>query len=212
MRYCTLTCDRGDRPHLFERCIQQLRRMNNDRPPMNGFIMNDPPKNGEVDLVPRFRQGVEYARNAGFTHLYCIESDDFYTFDYLKRPLDFDFFGYSDTTYYHLRNRTYANFIHPRRSSLFTTAFKISALNNFVWPPDNTIFLDVELWKFAMRGRFKVKLLKGNPCLGLKHSIGLVGGKGHRMTFKNKDPELKFLQSRTDPESFQFYKDLMLTL
>lgn len=179
---------------------------------MNGFIMNDPPKDGNVDLVARFRQGVEYAKNAGFTHLYCIESDDHYTIDYLKRPLDFDFFGYQDTTYYHLKNRTYANFIHPRRSSLFTTAFKISALDKFVWPPDNALFLDLEIWKFAMRGGFKINLLKGNPCLGLKHGIGKVGGKAHGWTMKNKDNDLRFLKSRTDTESFEFYTKLMLTL
>lgn len=212
MSYCTITPTRpGERKPLFEHCIWQLNRMNGG-PPNNAYIMNDPPRSGEVDLVPRIKQGVELAKRDGFTHIFIAEDDDFYTIDYLKRPLDFDFFGYSDTTYYHLRNRTYANFIHPRRSSLFTTAFKISALDRFVWPADNTVFLDVEIWKFAMRGRFKVKLLKGNPCLGLKHGVGLTGGKGHRMTFKNKDPELKFLKSRVDPESFQFYKDLMLKL
>lgn len=179
---------------------------------MNAYIMNDPPKNDAVDLVPRIRQGIELAKKDGFTHVYCIESDDFYACDYLARPLDFDFFGYSDTYYYNLRNRTYAKYLHPNRSSLFCTAFKISALEKFKWPPDDTIFLDLEIWKHASRGRFKVKLLKNNPNLGIKHGLDLCAGKGHKFNMRNKDEDLSFLKIRVDGEAFEFYKDLMLKL
>src|SRR5687768_3884927 len=132
MSYATITCDRGDRPQFFEFCIQQLKWMNGGHP-MNAYLMNDKPKNNDVDLIPRMRQGIELAKRDGFTHVYCIESDDAYSIDYLHRPLDFDFFGYSDTVYYSLRNKTYQKFTHPKRSSLFTTAFRISALQKFKW-------------------------------------------------------------------------------
>jgi hypothetical protein len=180
--------------------------------PMNAYIMNDPPKSSEPDLVPRIKQGIELAKKDGFTHCYIIEDDDFYNVGHLNRALDFDFFGYTDSTYYNLRNRTYATFKHPGRSSLFTTAFKISALDGFDWPSDNKVFLDIALWNFARKTKKKIKLLKNNPCLGIKHNMGLVGGKGHRMNMRNKDNDLRFLKSRVSEESFEFYKTLMLTL
>jgi hypothetical protein len=213
MTYATITPSRGgERKPLFEFCIQQLKKMNNGESPTNAYIMNDPPKNGEADLIPRIRQGIELAKRDGFTHVYITEDDDFYCADYLQRPLDFDFFGYSNTLYYNLRNRTYQNFTHPKRSSLFTTAFRISALQKFKWPLDNTVFLDLAIWKFATQNRFKVNLLRNNPCTGIKHQIGKCGGNGHKKTFRNVDSDLCFLRSRVDESAFEFYKDLMLTL
>lgn len=97
MSYATVTPDRGDRPQFLEFCIKQLNKLNNGHP-MNAYLMNDKPKNGEVDIVPRIRQGIEMAKRDGFTHVYILESDDFYCADYLKTNLDFDFFGYSDST------------------------------------------------------------------------------------------------------------------
>jgi hypothetical protein len=214
MTYCTLTCDRGDRPKFFEFCIKQLRALNGDWPPMNAYLMNEKPKTDGFDLVPRFKQGVDLAKRDGFKSVYCIESDDYYPKDYFQK-LDievYDFIGCQDTTYYNLRNRTYATFKHPGRSSLFTTAFKIEALKGFNWPADNKVFLDVALWDYAKKTKKKVKLLKDNPCLGIKHGTGLCGGKGHRMMMKNKDPDLKFLRSRVSEEAFEFYRTLILTL
>jgi hypothetical protein len=214
MNYCTLTCDRGDRPQFFEFCIKQLKSLNGDAPPTNAYLINDKPKTDEFDLIPRFKQGIELAKRDGFENVYCIESDDYYPADYFQKlPIgDCDFIGYSDTTYYNLRNRTYATFRHPGRSSLFTTAFKISALDGFDWPSDNKVFLDVALWKFAQKTKKKITLIKGNPCLGIKHGLGLVGGKGHKMKMQNKDNDLRFLRSRVSEEAFEFYKTLMLTL
>jgi hypothetical protein len=213
MSFATITPNRGgERKLLFEFCIQQLKKMNGDKPPMNAYVINYPPKDDKVDIVPRVRMGVEMAKKDGFTHVFIVESDDFYPVGYLQRSLDFDFFGFDTTWYYNIRNRTYAKYIHPKRSSLFCTGFKISALDKFQWPADDTIFLDIALWQFASRGRFKVKLLKDNPCLGIKHNIDKVGGKAHRWTMRNKDSDLSFLKSRVDAEAFQFYKDLMLTL
>jgi hypothetical protein len=211
MSLCTITPDRGDRPQFFERCIHQLKMMN-DGCPQNAYLMNEKPKSEEVDLIPRIREGIKLAKRDGFTHVYIIESDDAYPVDYLKRPLDFDFFGFNETIYYHLRNRTWQKHIHLNRSSLFCTAFKISALDKFKWPKDNATFLDIELWKFASRGRFKVKLQRGNPCLGIKHGIGKVGGKAHGWKMRHEDNDLSFLKSRLDEEAFEFYKTLMLTL
>lgn len=210
MSFCTITPSRGgERKEFFQFCVQQLTKLTGGK---NNYLMNEHPKSNEVDLVPRIREGIEFAKKDGFTHVFIFEDDDAYHPDYLNTNLDFDFFGYSDSTYYNLRNKTYATFKHPNRSSLFTTAFKISALDHFPWPGDSTVFLDMKIWQWATRKRFNIKLLKDNPCLGIKHSVGKCGGKGHRMTMKNKDNDLSFLKSRVDEESFEFYTKLMLTL
>jgi hypothetical protein len=213
MSYCTITPDRGDRPQFFEYCIQQLKELNGTYP-MNAYLMNDKPTSNDFDLVPRVRKGVELAKRDGFKSVYCIESDDYYPKDYFNvlNIGNYDFVGFNSTTYYNLRNRTYATFTHPGRSSLFTTAFKIEALDKFVWPPDNKVFLDISLWRYAKEKKKKVKLYKENPCLGVKHSVGLCGGKGHRMKLRHHDPDLKFLRSRVNDAAFEFYTKMMLTL
>jgi hypothetical protein len=206
--YCTITPTRpGERKPLFEFCVKQLAGLTNG----NNYIMNDPVKSSP-DLVPRIKSGIELAKKDGFSHAFIVEDDDFYVQEHFKNKLDFDFLGYNDTTYYNLRNQTYETFKHPRRSSLFVTAFKIEALEGFNWPADNVVFLDIALWKFAKEKKRKVKLLSGNPCIGIKHSIGLCGGKGHRITMRNKDHNLSFLRSRVDDQAFEFYTKLMLTL
>lgn len=211
MTWATITPTRpGERKPLFEFCVKQLTELTGGQ---RNYIMNDPVKSSQPDLIPRVRQGIELAKRDGFTHIYFFEDDDNYHASYFQNDLDFDFFGYSDTTYYNLRNKTYATFKHPGRSSLFTTAFKISALDDFSWPPDNYIFLDSAIWKHASKKKkAKVRLLKNNPCLGMKHGQGLCGGKGHRMTMRNKDNDLKFLRSRVSDEAFEFYTKMILSL
>lgn len=214
MSFCTITPSRGgERKEFFEFCVQQLVKLTGGK---NNYLMNEHPTGNEVDLVPRIRQGIALAKQDGFTHVYIVEDDDNYKSEYFQSDLNFDFFGYSDTTYYHLKNRTYQKFTHPKRSSLFTTAFRISALDKFKWDKlklkDKHVFLDIEFWKFATQNRFKVRLLKDNPCLGVKHNLGLCGGKAHKWTMKNKDHDLSFLKSRVDSDAYEFYTKLMLTL
>lgn len=210
MTWATVTPSRGDRPELLQFCVKQLTELTGGT---RNYLMNDRPITADFDLVPRIRKGIELARRDGFTHVFIVEDDDFVTKEYFQTDLDFDFFGYSESTYYNLRNKTYATFKHPGRSSLFTTAFKISALDDFVWPPDNYVFLDLKIWQHAAKKKkAKIRLLKNNPCLGIKHNVGKVGGKGHRMTMKNKDNDLKFLKSRVSGEAFEFYTKMMLTL
>ena len=209
MTRCTITPTRGgERKPLFEFCMKQLTEFTGGK---NNYVMNDPPTSNEPDLIPRIKKGIELARRDGFTTVRIVEDDDYYSKEYFQ-DFEEDFFGYSDTTYYNLRNGTYATFKHPGRSSLFTTAFKIKALDGFNWPKDNSVFLDLALWTFAKKTKKKIKLLKENPCLGIKHGIGKCGGKGHRMTMRYKDNDLKFLRSRVSEEAFEFYKTLMLTL
>jgi hypothetical protein len=213
--YCTITPTRGDRPELFKFCIKQLDKMAGDKPLLNAYIINEQPKSDFVDLVSRIRQGYEMAKRDGFKYIFIIEDDDYYPENYLTNLYsiaasgDYDFIGYSDTVYYNLRNKTYQIFNHKDRASLFSTGFKVSALDNFTWPNDNHVFLDIKLWEYANRSAKKIKLLENNPCLGIKHGIGKTGGKGHQMVLQNKDEDLKYLQCMVDSEAFEFYKNIM---
>lgn len=213
MNHCTITPDRGDRGELFKFCIKQLSKLNGGLPPMNAYLMNDKPISEQVDLVPRIRKGVDLAKRDGFEWIFIIESDDYYPADYFSQFGDlsgYDFVGFSDTTYYNLRNQTYETMQHPGRSSLFCTGFRIAALEMFNWPKDHTAFLDTRLWEYAQRHR--VKLISGNKCVGIKHGIGKCGGKAHRNVLKMKDPDLQFLKENVDNEAFVFYADLMKRL
>lgn len=212
MNYCTITPDRGDRPEFFQFCLSQLSKMQGQHP-MNAYLMNDKPTSDQVDLVPRIRKGVELAQRDGFEWAFIIENDDYYPANYFSLFGDlsaYDFVGFSSTTYYNLRNCTYETMDHPGRSSLFCTGFRISSLEKFNWPKDNTTFLDIRLWEFANR-HGRVKLIEDNPCIGIKHGIGKCGGKAHGMRLKIKDSinDAAYLRANVDAESFEFYTDLM---
>ncbi|HEY3385381.1 MAG TPA: hypothetical protein VGK46_02660 [Saprospiraceae bacterium] len=212
MNFATITPHRGgERNEFFKFCMEQLVNISGG---LNSYLMNERPTSNEPDLIPRIKKGIDLAKRDGYKAVYIVEDDDYYPKDYFQ-TLDigeYDFVGFSSTTYYNLRNRTYATFTHPGRSSLFTTAFKISAMDKFVWPPDNKVFLDISLWDYAKKAKKKVKLYEENPCLGIKHSVGLCGGKGHRMKMKNYDRDLKFLRSRVSDDAFEFYSKIMVML
>lgn len=181
---------------------------------MNAYLMNDKPISEEVDLVPRIRKGVELAKRDGFEWCFIVENDDYYPEDYfglLGDLSDVDFVGFSETTYYNLRNQTYETMQHPGRSSLFCTGFRISALDRFNWPKDTTTFLDIRLWEYATRF-CRFRLIDKNRCLGIKHGVGKSGGKAHRNQLKNTDCNLEFLGYSVDEEAFEFYGELMSKL
>lgn len=207
----TITPSRGDRPKFMGFCTEQLLRMN---PRPNYFIsVVNPPTSAAVDIVPRIKQGIEVAKINGYDNVYIIEDDDHYVVNYLDLMSigDYDLIGYDNTTYYNLRTRRYQKFYHETHSSLFTTAFKISALDQFTWPADNAIFLDTALWRYAKQHNKKWKLLSDeNPCLGIKHGIGMTGGKGHSIKLRDEDPNLHYLKSRVDEKAFEFYSNLEL--
>jgi hypothetical protein len=208
MDYCTVTPTRGDRPKLLDFCKHQLDRMGEGRP---SFIIDYKPIGTTPDLVPRIKVGIELAKKAGAEYVFIVEDDDFYPENYLRtKVLDFDFFGYNTTMYYNLKTRSYATFPHKNRSSLFCTGFKVSAMEGFRWPSDTSVFLDLEIWDYAIRKKKKVVLEQKNPCLGIKHGLGLCGGKGHRWDMVHKDKNYEFLKKTVDSDAFEFYKSLGL--
>lgn len=212
MKYCTITPNRGgERETLLSFCANQLIHMGAVN---NSYIMNDSPKSTDCDLVPRIKQGIEFAKKDGFEWVFIIESDDSYPIDYFARYLPYmdryDFIGDQNSLYYNIKTKRYRAFKHPRRASLFTTAFRVSALHRFKWPPDNTLFLDIKLWQYAKN--FKCKFIDSG-AVGIKgHGFGKHGGKGHTMLLAHEDPNLAFLKSAVSDVNFLFYTDLMKRL
>lgn len=207
MKFAVIIPDRGDRPEFLNHCIKQLERFT--LIPDKVCIVCDPPKTDDFDIVSRIKEGIELVKQADIDLVFIMENDDFYPPDYFARfhPhfVNFEFFGDEYTTYYNLKNKTYRTWHHPRRSSLFTTGFKISALDRFQWPDDNERFLDIKLWQYA--NSRKRKFVR-TDAIGIKHGIGKTGGKGHYMRFTDVDMDLKFLKSRVNG-SIDFYKSIM---
>jgi hypothetical protein len=213
MKFCTITPTRSDRPELLNHCIWQINRFRIK--PDAVYLIDYPPDGPGFDLVTRIQTGVEQAQLDGMDWAVIIEDDDAYNRNYLDNFLPFmettgknqvDFIGQETSIYYNLKNQTFKEWQHPHRSSLFITAFRISALNNFVWPTDQNPFLDIRLWEYA---RFRKRQFIKTGAIGMKHGLGLCGGKGHVQKNPNFDTDLKWLRASVDEKSFEFYKNLI---
>lgn len=203
--FAVIIPDRGDRPQLLEFAKFQLSRMNTQ--PDATYIVDYKPKSDKVDLIPRIKTGIAKAKEDGFDQVMIVENDDFYFIDYFDNIGDADFVGSEKTTYYNLRNRTYQDWTHPKRSSLFTTGFKISALDDFAWPPDTDTFLDISLWLYATQKRKSIHW-RETKAIGIKHGIGLCGGKGHVQQNKYMDMNSEWLKANVDSVAYDFYKSI----
>jgi len=175
------------------------------------IIVDYKPVSSSVDISERILYGLCKAHELGVDFVFVTEDDDHYQPDYLSRFGDvsqYDFVGCESTIYYHLGNRTWKKIDHPKRSSLFTTGFRISALKDFVFPA-NTPFVDIKLWEFANETKKRIKFIKDTGAIGIKgHLEGKSGGAGHRMIMKNKDPQYKWLQQNVSKEAYEFYMTL----
>lgn len=170
-------------------------------------MMDWQPQTTEVDLVTRIKKGIELAKADGFELVFIVEDDDFYPKDYFDNIPDADFIGSEDTTYYNLKHHTYQQWHHPRRASLFTTGFKISALEGFEWPSENERFLDLALWQYGSN-RKKNIVWRESKAIGIKHGIGLLGGRAHMNINKYHDQDWAWLHDNVDSEAYQFYRAL----
>lgn len=207
MKFCCIIPDRGDRKELTDFCFKQLDRMT--LKPDRIYHINHRPETERFDLISRVLKGVSIAKADGFDICFIIENDDYYPANYFENYMKvfekYDFIGEDKTTYYNLKNLTYKTFTHDYRSSLFTTAFRISALNLFKWPSDHSPFLDIDMWKYA---RFKRRMFIKTGAIGIKHALGLCGGKGHQMNMPNSDLNFEWLAARVDKMSLEFYKGM----
>jgi len=205
MKIATLTIDRGDRPKMIEQCKRLIKRQTR-KPDLEIYVI-EPSTSKSIDIVPRFRSGWLEAKKNNIDVIVVIESDDWYSEDYLEdiissiENMNFDAFGRSSSLYYNVCNQTYQKHMHFNRASLYTTVFKTSALDNFRWPKDDYKFLDISLWN-----HFKTPLLTVDYlAIGIKHNEGMRAGIGHKATMRNKDVEFKYLESIIG-EDIGFYR------
>lgn len=211
MKIATITPTRGsERKPLFEFCKEQIDRQTQQ--PHNRYYMAFDPLDGAKDLTRRVRQAWELAKRDGIEWCVIMEDDDAYQdthiATYAQYFKDYDFVGDPWTTYYRLDTNRYETEHHHGRASLFTTAFRVDAMEKFTWPPDEYVFLDVPLWKYA-KGNHRCKFIKSG-AVGIKgHGMGIVGGKGHRSKLRHDDVGLKFLRQNVGQRQFEFYRQLM---
>lgn len=180
-------------------------------PPDEHVVVDFQPKNGNKDLHSRLIAGIKIATEHGHDFCFVIEDDDFYPEDYFVRMQaikpGWDFIGDDSTTYYHLANNGFQTEHHRDRASLFTTGFRLSALDGFDWNRlhPNKVFIDISLWEHAKRKR-KRRVFVDSGAVGIKHGMGLTGGIGHRQRYRTFDTNWKVLASKVDSESLEFYK------
>lgn len=214
--------DRNDRPLFLQNCLRMINNQTikpdiielvNDTPlNFNGDGYSEPDK--EIcDITWRYRTGYDRLRNKRLDGILFMENDDWYAPNYIEtmfkewekqgRP---NVFGTNYTIYYHLKERGYFTMNHIHRSSAMSTLIKPDL--KFNWCVDHEPFTDLHLWKV-------IKGITFNPgkhiCMGIKHGIGLCGGRGHvdRLhRYSNnspKDVDFSFLKQHMDEESFLFY-------
>lgn len=206
-----LTPDRGDRATLFAHCRRQVSLFEQNGHKVKHWLLNEEPRTDKPDLTARIQRGYNLVKEEGneWDWIFIVENDDNYPVDYLTRLMpyfaDYDFIGSDRTIYYNIRNRTWEQSHHPNHSSLFCTAFKVSAMEKFKWHMAHPVFLDLDIWKYARR--FRRKFID-TGAIGIKgHGQGLCGGKGHVQKFNNADPDLSWLRANTG-DSFPFYESL----
>lgn len=205
INFCTITPSRGDRPQFLEHCKYMLSRMTIK--PSKSYFIDHKPRTPDKDLVERIQMGIALAKQDGFDLCYIVEDDDFYPADYFERMafLNNDIVGDESTTYYHLKNQGIQHEKHPYRASLFTTGFRISAIEGMQFPEPNNVWLDLRLWEFAKRKRLKRRFAP-SEAIGIKHSFGLTAGIGHKEKIYRKfDEDFKWLKSKVDKHSLDFY-------
>jgi len=232
-KFCAIIPDRGDRPQFLRHCLKQLSRQTVK--PESVYVIGPEtlkPVPGMFDLSGRLRIGAEQAMHDGFDYAYIIENDDYYPCDYFENhPFNgYDIIGFEETIYYNLFLSRYEELYHNRRSSLFVTGIRLSVLKGFNWPPDkdnypcsDTVFLDRHLWLSTLMLNWSRNLRRyqRNGCgdvincpIGIKHGVGLCGGKGHKkeVNFRYHDWNYAWLKNHVDRKSYRFYKRLIRVL
>lgn len=222
LMHITITPTRGDRDqfidNLYNSRLKQWEAMkypNGLRIDINSYA----PKTKANDLTFRIKECFINNKSSENHHSFSIiEDDDYYPLNYIdiitEKLKGYDCIGFDWTYYYHIGTKRWKKIHHPGRSSLFTTSFRSDCLNDFKWPADDYLFLDIKIWEHFKKERFSVYWVSEKECrpIGIKHGIGKTGGMGHTRshTFPNYDPNMLWLRQRVDKQSLDFYKSLEL--
>lgn len=223
MKIGVIIPDRNDRPRFLKNCLRMMAAqtmqpdiievVNDDFLKFDGDGYKE--ENNQPDITQRYRIGYDRLRGKDVDAILFIENDDWYHPDYIKTMiLNWTYKGYPDlfgqnyTIYYHLKLFAWFTMRHETRSSAMNTLIKADL--DFKWCPDNEAFTDTYLWN-TIENRV-IFTPDSHICMGMKHGIGLCGGKSHvdrlnRYEAPNGNPDYDkmFLKNVLDPESFEFY-------
>lgn len=209
MKIGVIIPDRNDRPEFLRQCFKML--ANQTLQPNIIEVVNFEPTSNEVDITKRYRIGFERLKDKVDVILF-IENDDYYCPTYIEemftawvnngKPL---LFGIGETIYYHLGLKAFSIIKHDKRASAMSTM--VSTKLDIDFTKDNETFFDLHLWKNYNGVTFIPKEVIN---IGIKHGIGKCGGRGHLLGFRydNQDPDMSYLKSKVDSDSFNFYSSL----
>lgn len=185
------------------------------------------------DITKRYRFGYDLTcQQFKYDLIAFIEDDDFYHPLYLEnmatewlRSGKPDILGTGSTIYYHLKLKKYFTFNHPKRASAMNTFIKPGL--NIKWCEDSYAFTDMHLWNMSDIAQLAIPettripknlWLRGHIfqpekiiSIGMKHGIGLCGGRNHidrLQRYDKDDSDMQFLCDNCDEESFEFYSML----
>lgn len=203
--------DRGDRPGFVDNCLRQME--NQTLKPVEISLVNYAPESNLKDITQRYRRGYESLRYMSLDVIAFIESDDFYSPEYLEymagkwvhygKP---DLLGTSFNWYYNLRMKAYHKMEHHTQSHAMSTLIKPDL--DFPWCHDNEAFTDVYLWNLRKHLKGVIFTPEKNIAICMKHGVGLTGGNSHRSNdsrYKNLDINGEWLRSNLSKESFDFF-------
>ena|SRR3990167_6624661 len=211
MNIAVIIPDRGDRPQFMSNCLRILSTQTLQA--VHVEVVNYPPQTNKKDLSQRYRIGYEKINHIKNIDLVAFwENDDWYHHEYLERMSELwmlnrepNIIGLKTRIYYHLRTLKYGR-MDKGYPAMFNTCIK--PYQKFDWCADDEMSCDYHLWR-TLSGIevYTPKILS----IGMKHGIGMSGGRGHDPNFsayKNDDRDLRWLKSILDEESFYFYTNI----
>lgn len=215
MKVAIIVPYRNDRPLFLDNLLRMLKAQTFQ----NFFVvlMNEEPISNDKDITWRYRKGYEATKGKNYDAVFFMEVDDWYSPNYLQTMLHAwiahgqpVIFGTDYTIYYHLGINKWFTMNHTRRSSAMSTIIKPNL--DIEWCADNDPYTDVHLWKL-FRGQHATFKPNKHICLGIKHGVGLTGGRNHTdfmHRYINDDSDKSFLREHMDNDSFAFYSNYKL--
>lgn len=216
MKIGILIPDRGDRPKFMDHCMKMMASQDIFGEIDLYFYVVGPdklPPSNNCDITARYRIGYDYLSKRQVDLIFFVESDDWYSTDYIKETLIAwekderpDIFGTRETIYYHIKLKAWYLTQHEQRSCAMNTVIKPNL--RLTWPIDHEPFTDIWLWGLPHLSK-KLYSPQIIHSIGIKHGVGMTGGKSHidRLhRYINKDENMEWLKSHIDESSFNFYK------
>lgn len=210
--------DRCDRP-LFRKHCEYLLKQQTIYSSLRIIWMDQDPLDEAVDITKRYRIGYQsLSKHYGVDVIAFMENDDWYAPNYLEtmvrawiqqgRP---DLFGTTYTIYYHLKLKKYFTFHNSQKSHMMNTLIKPGL--TFNWPPDHDPYTDQWLWMGPSNIQKKLVIKPAEIIsIGMKHGVGLCGGRNHvNQLNRFTEEDNGFLKNTVDPKSFDFYNSLTFT-